>query len=77
MLTLSATVSRGPNTGRPLRLARNRAGQFITAAADGTRHAHDREDAAARAVWAQGHGAFFSPDGRGAHAAFHRPRLSR
>ena len=79
MLTLTARVSRGPNKGRPLHLARNRRGKITTAAAkDGTgRLEHDSEDAAAAAVYARGHGAWFSETGRGAHAAFHKPRVRR
>jgi hypothetical protein len=76
MLTLSARVSRGPNKGRPLVLARNRGGRFMTAPfkyAD-ARLEHASEDSAARAVYAEGHGAWFSGDGRGGHAAFHKPR---
>ena len=79
MLTLSARVSRGPSKGRPLVLARNRRGRIVTAlskAGDGRRE-HNSEEAAARAVWAEGHGAYFSANGRGAHAAFHKPRVSR
>lgn len=74
MLTLTARVSRGPNKGWPLVLARNRRGKFVTALDQtGTgRVEHDREDAAARIVYAEGHGAYFSHDGRGAQAAFHR-----
>jgi hypothetical protein len=75
MLTLSARVSRGPRKGRPLVLARNRADQFTTAdPVTGARHHHRTEEAAAHAVYALGHGAWFSADGRGASAAFHRPR---
>ena len=78
MLTLSARVSRGPHKGRPLVLARNRGGRFVTAlskAGEGRRE-HATEELAARAGGAEGHGAFFSANGRGAHAAFHKPRLS-
>lgn len=76
MLTLSARVSRGPHKGRPLALARNRHGRFVTATAKegGDRIEHASEESAARAVYAHGHGAWFSADGRGAHAAFHKPR---
>lgn len=76
MLTLSARVTRGPHKGRPLVLARNRGGRFVTAPAKNStlRSQHGSEEAAARAVYAHGHGAWFSTDGRGGHAAFHRPR---
>ena len=76
MLTLSARVTRGPHKGSPLFLARNRRGKIVTSPAmDGHgRLEHDSEDAAAGAVYAHGHGAWFSDDGRGGHAAFHRPR---
>lgn len=76
MLTLSARVTRGPHKGRPLVLARNRRGRFVTAPAKSApvRREHASEEAAARAVYAEGHGAWFSCDGRGGHAAFHRPR---
>jgi hypothetical protein len=76
MLSLSARVSRGPHKGRPLVLARNRRGRFVTAPAkqDPVRIEHRLEEAAARAVYAQGHGAWFSLDGRGGHASFHKPR---
>jgi hypothetical protein len=76
MLSLSARVSRGPNKGRALSLARNRRGKIVTALdRTGTdRVEHDREDLAARHVALHGHGAYFSADGRGAHAAFHKPR---
>ena len=76
MLTLSARVTRGPNKGRPLVLARNRRGKIVTALDQtGTgRVEHDREDAAADHVYRSGHGAYFSSDGRGAQAAFHKPR---
>lgn len=76
MLTLSARVTRGPNKGRPLVLARNRHGKIVTALDQtGTgRVEHDREDAAAHLVYTGGHGAYFSRDGRGAQAAFHKPR---
>lgn len=79
MLTLSARVSRGPNKGRPLVLARNRRGKFMTALTkDGAGLAeHAREDQAAAAVYGQGHGAWFSATGRGGHAAFHKPRARR
>ena len=75
MLTLSARVTRGPNKGRPLMLARNRRGKIVTALDKvGTgRIEHDCEDAAAAFVYANGHGAYFSRDGRGAQAAFHKP----
>jgi hypothetical protein len=79
MLSLSARVSRGPNKGRPLTLARNPRGKFITAV-DKTgagRVEHDSEEAAARHVYQSGHGAFFSANGRGAQAAFHKPRRGR
>ena len=79
MLSLSARVTRGPNKGRPLVLARNRRGLIVTAldehGADRVEHA--REEEAARLVFEQGHGAWFSADGRGAHAAFHKPRRAR
>ena len=79
MLSLSARVTRGPNKGRPLVLARNKRGKIVTAAdkngAD--RIEHDREEEAARLVFAGGHGAWFSVNGRGAHAAFHKPRRGR
>lgn len=76
MLTLSARVTRGPHKGRALVLARNRDGQFVTAPAKSSalRSRHGNEEAAARAVYADGHGAWFSRDGRGGHAAFHKPR---
>jgi len=74
MLSLSARVSRGPHKGRSLVLARNRQGKIVTAAPNGIRVEHDTEERAAHAVWSAGHGAFFSIDGRGGHAAFHRPR---
>ena len=79
MLTLSARVSRGPQKGRPLVLARNRRGKLVTALSQvgDSRREHGSEEDAARAVWAEGHGAFFSVDGRGAHAAFHKPRAPR
>lgn len=79
MLSLSARVARGPNKGAPLFLARNRRGKFVTAPAKdgGVRVEHDREEAAAAAVIAQGHGAWFSANGRGAQAAFHKPRTRR
>lgn len=79
MLTLSARVTRGPHKGAPLFLARNRRGKIVTALAkDGAGRAeHDSEEAAAAAVWTRGHGAFFSRDGRGGHAAFHKPRRRR
>lgn len=79
MLSLSARVSRGPNKGRPLVLARNRRGKIVTAV-DKTgagRVEHDHEEAAARFVYERGHGAFFSATGRGAQAAFHKPRRGR
>lgn len=78
MLTLSARVTRGPNKDRPLLLARNRRGKIVTAL-DGTgagRVEHDREDAAAAHVYRNGHGTYFSRDGRGGQAAFHKPRAS-
>lgn len=76
MLSLSARVTRGPNKGRPLRLARNRRGKIVTASAKhgSDRMEHDREEDAARLVFDQGHGAWFSEDGRGGQAAFHKPR---
>ena len=76
MLSLTARVTRGPNKGLPLVLARNRRGKIVTALDKvGTgRVEHETEDHAARAVWGAGHGAFFSPDGRGGRAAFHKPR---
>lgn len=79
MLSLSARVSRGPNKGRPLVLARNRRGKFITALSKTGlgRVEHDSEEAAAHHVYQSGHGAFFSSDGRGAQAAFHKPRRGR
>lgn len=79
MLTLSARVTRGPNKGRPLVLARNRRGKVVTALdqAGTGRVEHDREDAAAHQVYSNGHGAYFSSDGRGAQAAFHKPRSRR
>lgn len=79
MLSLSARVVRGPNKGAPLILARNRRGKFVTALDKrGTaRVEHEREDAAAAVVIGEGHGAWFSPDGRGGHAAFHKPRARR
>ena len=79
MLSLSARVTRGPHKGLPLRLARNRAGKIVTALTKTGlgRTEHDSEEAAAQSVWTQGHGAFFSADGRGGHAAFHKPRADR
>ena len=79
MLTLSARVTRGPDKGKPLVLARNRRGKIVTAQAkDGAgRVEHDSEEAAAAQVYSAGHGAFFSRNGRGAHAAFHKPRQRR
>lgn len=79
MLSLSARVTRGPNKGRPLVLARNRRGKIVTALSkDGVgRLEHDREEEAARLVFEGGHGAYFSADGRGGHAAFHKPRRGR
>lgn len=79
MLSLSARVTRGPSKGRPLRLARNRRGKIVTASDKNgaARVEHDREEDAARLVFQQGHGAWFSADGRGAHAAFHKPRRGR
>ena len=76
MLTLSARVTRGPHKGRPLVLARNRNGRFVTAPAKNAtvRQEHASEETAAKAVYADGHGAWFSRDGRGGHAAFHKPR---
>lgn len=78
MLTISARVARGPNKGRPLVLARNRRGRFVTAVhrMAPERVEHRTEEAAARSVFDQGHGAWFSADGRGGHAAFHKPRRS-
>lgn len=79
MLSLSARVTRGPNKGRPLVLARNRRGKIVTATTkDGAdRIEHDREEEAARLVFEKAHGAWFSADGRGAHAAFYKPRRGR
>lgn len=79
MLSLSARVARGPNKGAPLFLARNRRGKFVTAPdmGQGSRVEHASEDAAAAAVIGEGHGAWFSADGRGAHASFHKPRARR
>ena len=79
MLSLSARVTRGPNKGRPLVLARNRHGKIVTAfSKDGTgRVEHAREEEAARFVFGHGHGAWFSANGRGAQAAFHKPRVRR
>ncbi len=76
MLSLAARVSRGPHKGRPLVLARNARGRFVTAEPQdpSARVEHASEEAAARAVYAHGHGAWFSRDGRGGHAAFHKPR---
>ena len=76
MLTLSARVTRGPNKGRPFVLARNRRGKIVTALSKSGqgRVEHDSEERAARLVFEQGHGAFFSATGRGAQAAFHKPR---
>lgn len=75
MLDLSARVTRGPHKGQPLVLARNRRGKFMTAPATyGTRVEHADAEAAVQAVYRDGHGAWFSADGRGAHAAFHKPR---
>ena len=79
MLTLSARVTRGPQKGSLLLLARNRRGKFVTALAKDAagRVEHDSEEAAAAYVHTVGHGAYFSPTGRGAHAAFHKPRRRR
>ena len=76
MLSLSARVARGPHKGRSLMLARNRRGAFVTAPAKDpmVRVEHPSEEAAAQAVYAEGHGAWFSPNGRGGHASFHKPR---
>lgn len=76
MLDLSARVSRGPHKGGTLVLARNRRGQYVTAPSKdaGSRREHANAEAAAQAVFQDGHGAWFSHDGRGGHAAFHRPR---
>lgn len=76
MLSLSARVTRGPHKGRSLVLARNRRGRFVTAPAKDpmVRVEHPSEEAAARAVYAEGHGAWFSANGRGGHASFHKPR---
>lgn len=76
MLSLSAQVSRGPHKGRPLVLARNSQGRFVTAKAKNPalRVEHVSEEAAAHAVYTEGHGAWFSRDGRGGHASFHKPR---
>jgi len=74
MLTLSARVTRGPDKGLPLRLARNRRGKLVTADRHGRTIEHDNEEAAAAHVFGEGHGAFFSRTGRGAHRSFHRPR---
>jgi hypothetical protein len=76
MLSLSARVSRGPHKGRPLVLARNSRGRFVTAVTKdpSSRVEHASEEAAARAVYSAGHGAWFSRDGRGGHASFHKPR---
>lgn len=78
MLTLAARVTRGPHKGRPLVLARNREGRYVTAPAKNSalRYEHRSEEAAAQAVYSQGHGAWFSSNGRGGHAAFHKPRRS-
>lgn len=79
MLSLSARVTRGPRRGQPLVLARNRHGKIVTALdGDGTgRVEHDSEEAAVRFVFGERHGAYFSADGRGGHAAFHKPRRRR
>lgn len=76
MLSLSARVTRGPNKGRPLTLARNRRGLIVTALDKhgAGRVEHAREEEAARLVFEAGHGAWFSANGRGAQAAFHKPR---
>ncbi len=76
MLDLSARVSRGPHKGRTLVLARNRYGKFVTAPSknDAGRVEHASPESAARAVYRDGHGAWFSDNGRGGHAAFHKPR---
>ncbi len=78
MLTLFARVTRGPHKGRPLVLARNRNGRFVTALTKdaSTRCEHRSEEAAAQAVYGEGHGAWFSRHGRGGQAAFHKPRRS-
>lgn len=79
MLSLSARVTRGPNKGRPLVLARNRRGKIVTAAAKNgaDRVERDRDEEAARLVFDGGHGAWFCADGRGGQAAFHKPRRGR
>ena len=79
MLSLSARVTRGPSKGRPLVLARNRRGKIVTALdKNGAgRIEHDNEEAAVRFVFSERHGAYFSADGRGGHAAFHKPRAAR
>lgn len=79
MLSLSARVTRGPNKGRPLVLARNKRGKIVTAADKNgaNRVEHEREEEAARLAFEGGHGAWFSANGRGAHAAFHKPRRGR
>lgn len=76
MLSLSARVTRGPKRGQPLVLARNRHGKIVTALDKhgAGRIEHDSEDAAVRFVFDERHGAYFSANGRGAHAAFHKPR---
>ena len=76
MLDLSAWVSRGRHKGRTLVLARNRRGKFVTAPAKDVdvRLEHGSADEAAQAVYRDGHGAWFSLDGRGGHAAFQKPR---
>ena len=79
MLSLTARVTRGPRRGQPLVLARNRRGKIVTALdKNGTgRREHDSEDGAVRSIFAEKHGAYFSADGRGGQAAFHKPRLAR
>lgn len=76
MLSLAARVARGPHKGRPVVLARNRHGKFMTAPVENSavRIEHPSEQSAIQAVLDQGHGAWFSTDGRGGHAAFHKPR---
>lgn len=79
MLSLAARVARGAHKGRPLVVARNRHGKFITAPRKDCpmRIEHQSEQSALQAVFAEGRGAWFSVDGRGGHAAFHTPRCSR
>jgi hypothetical protein len=57
-------------------LARSRHGKFMSAPIrdSAARVEHPTEQAALQAVLAQGRGAWFSVDGRGGHAAFHKPR---